>query len=340
MKKYFCLGLLVIMTIPSIAFSQKYRDTDGKIKIATVKMPYSGFPAIWHSFKLGLELSKGPEALEKGGLTDVLESLGCRIGKTLSVELSPEEQKEFGVRNRLGIANGHLGKIVAANERENYFTVALQANDPSALGILAGLQHSGPGKRPLRVGMVWFDAHGDFNTPETSLSGMIGGMPVAIAAGLCLTRLRLQSGLDPALPTKYIVLAGVLDTDPLEQELIDRSNIEMISTQDIKTLSENIHYQMKRLSQMTDIIYVHVDLIDIVDQKDNPAIEFTFPEGPVSSEVAAALELIYTYEKAAVLGIASYPIGQDPKNMFLKAAFNIIEGAIKGLKSRQKSRQY
>lgn len=91
---------------------------------------------------MGLELSKGPVALEKGGLTDVLESQECRIGKTVSVELSPDEQKEFGVRNRLGIANGHMEKIVAANEKENYFTVALQTNDPSTLGIQA------PGKDP------------------------------------------------------------------------------------------------------------------------------------------------------------------------------------------------
>src|SRR2546430_13046676 len=47
----------------------------------------------------------------------------------------------------------------------------------------SGLQHSGPTARPLRVAMVFIDAHGDFNTPETTLSGMLGGMPVAIAAG-------------------------------------------------------------------------------------------------------------------------------------------------------------
>jgi arginase len=223
---------------------------------------------------------------------------------------------------------------VAANEKDGCFTVGLQANDPSALGMLAGLQHSGPGRRPLRVGMVWFDAHGDFNTPETSLSGMLGGMPVAIAAGLCLTRLRFQSGLDPALPTRYIVLAGVQDTDPHEQDLIDRSDIEMITVEDIKTRSKNIHRQMKRLNHLTDIIYVHVDLVDIVDEKDNPEVEVNFPEGPTSADIAAVMEMIYKYEKTAALGIASYPAGQDPNKMFINAAFNIVRGAIRGLRSR------
>jgi arginase len=248
--------------------------------------------------------------------------------------LSAEEDKEFGVRYRLGIANGHLGRLVSNFIKEGYFPIGLQANDPSALGMLAGLQQSGPGTRPLKVGMIWIDAHADFNTPETSRSGMLGGMPVAIAAGLCLERIRRMSGLDPALPTRYIVLAGVLDTDPLEQELLDRSKIEMISAGDIKSLSENIHSQMKRLSGLTDTVYVHVDLVDIVDDKNRTDWELTFPEGPTSLEVARAVELMARYEKVSALGIASYPAGKDDDGMFLKAAYNIVEGAIEGIKSR------
>jgi arginase len=225
--------------------------------------------------------------------------------------------------------------MVSSYIKDGYFPIGLQANDPSALGMMAGLQHSGQGRRPLKVGVVWIDAHADFNTPETSRSGMLGGMPVAIAAGLCLERIRRMSGLEPALPTRYIVLAGVLDTDPLEQELIDRSKIEMISADDIKNLSENISHQMKRLSRLTDAIYVHVDLVDIVDRKDHPGLELTFPEGPTSGDLSRALELMFQYQKAAALGIASYPAGRDGDGMFLKAAYNIVEGAVKGIQSRR-----
>jgi len=59
------------------------------------------------------------------------------------------------------------------------------------------------------------DAHGDFNTPETSLSGMVGGMPVAISTGLCLHHIRNAVGLNPPLPMSYVTMLGVRDLDPL-----------------------------------------------------------------------------------------------------------------------------
>ncbi len=304
------------------------------LSVSVVKTAYSGLPAIWHDVNAGLELGKGPEILEKEGLLEVLERLHCRV-RTSSIELTPEEQEQFGVRHRLGLANAHLSRRVASDIRDGAFVIALQANDPSALGILAGLQHSGPDWRTIRVGMIWIDGHADFNTPETSLSGMLGGMPVAIAAGDCLTRIRLTSGLDPALPTRYIVLAGAQDIDPLEQERLDRSDIEMISPKDIKTLSKNISAQMDRLSRLTDIIYVHVDLVDIVDDKDHPEVEMSFPDGPTSDELARALEIIFGCEKAAALGIASYPAGRDPNGMFREAAYKLVEGAIGGIRRRE-----
>ena len=333
MRTHIILSLTLLLCLSSWANAQVGQSAPDQIKVAVIKTPYSGLPAIWHDHNYGLELSQGPTILEREGLVDVLERLGCQV-ETAGVRLTPEEEKEFGVRYRLGIANGHLKDLVAGYVDKGYFAIGLQANDPSAIGMLAGLQQSGPGRRPLKVGVVWIDAHADFNTPETSRSGMLGGMPVAIATGLCLERLRLQSGLEPALPTRYIVLAGVQDTDPLEQELLDRSRIEMLSTDDIKNGSDNVHHQMKRLSRLTDVIYVHVDLVDIVDDKKHPEIEMTFPDGPTSNELALTLQTIFRYEKSRALGIASYPAGQDEDRMFLKAAYRLVEGAVRGVKGR------
>src|SRR5262249_5286855 len=141
------------------------------------------------------------------------------------VSLNAEEEKAYGAWNRLALANGQLSKLVANERRDGYLPVGLLANCSALAGMLSGLQHSGPNARTLRVGLVFIDAHGDFNTPETTLSGMLGGMPVAIAAGLGLTRMRLKAGLGPALSPRHIVEAGVRDTDPLEQDLLDRSEI-------------------------------------------------------------------------------------------------------------------
>src|SRR4030081_822364 len=159
----------------------------------------------------------------------------------------------------------------------------------------SGLQHSGPGAKPLRVGMVFIDAHGDFNTPETTLSGMLGGMPVAVAAGQCLTRLRLKTGLEPAVPPRHIVEVCVRDTAPLEQELLDRSEIQQLTLEDIRTRSAALRREMQRLSDATDVIYIHVDM-DALDPREVPGHPLTVPGGPSSAELAAALTEMFQYE--------------------------------------------
>ncbi|KPJ90633.1 MAG: hypothetical protein AMS18_10395 [Gemmatimonas sp. SG8_17] len=159
-------------------------------------------------------------------------------------------------------------------------------------------------------------------------------MPVAISAGLALTNLRLKSRLDPALPTKYIVMAGVRDTDPLEQELIDRSDIEMLTVEDIRTLSDNFHAQMKRLSSLTDLIYVHVDM-DVLDPAEVAGHSLTVADGTTSTELAAAVREMFKYEKVAAFGVASTPAGdRDRDGLSLGAAYRLIEGAVRGVQER------
>ena len=73
--------------------------------------------------------------------------------------------------------------------------------------------------------LVWLDAHGDLNTPETSPSGFLGGMPFAILLGWCHAPLRAAAGLDPPLPEARAALVGARDLDPGEQAAIDRSQL-------------------------------------------------------------------------------------------------------------------
>jgi arginase len=297
------------------------------VKVALVKNSYSGS-------REEAEHSPGPDALERGGLTEVLVKMSCDVAPPRDARLSAEQEKEYGAWNRMGLANGHLSRIVTDSLKEGRFPVGLLANCNGLMGMLAGLQHSGPGSRPLKVGLMWIDAHADFNTPETTLSGMLGGMPVAVSAGLCLTRLRLQSGLDPALPFSYIVMAGVRDVDPLEQELVDRHRIEMISAADLRQSAQKIREQMKRLSDLTDLIYVHIDM-DVLDPKEVSGHSLTVAGGPTSRELGAALTAMFQFQKAAALGIASYPAERDKDKTSLQAAYALIEGAIRGIQSRQ-----
>src|SRR5260370_34434500 len=203
------------------------------VLVAMVKMPYAGERNV-------PELSGGPDYLEQGGLRKLLEDQGFQAKLASPVALSADEEKAYGSWNRLALANGELAKVVADERRNGSLPVGLLANCSSILGMLSGLQHSGPSSKPLRVGMIFVDAHGDFNTPETTLSGMLGGMPVAIASGQCLTRMRLKTGLEPAIPTRHIVEVCVRATDPLEQELLAPPDFHQLTFTDPPTHSSTL----------------------------------------------------------------------------------------------------
>jgi len=301
-----------------------------KIRIGIAKLLHSGSRA-------EPELSEGPNIVEEGGLRELLEARSCELSESETARLTPEEEKHYGVWHRLGLASRHLGEIVANQRRSGLFPLGLLANCNGLMGMLGGLQRSGTGWRPLRVGLVYCDAHGDFNTPETTLSGMLGGMPVAVSTGLCLTRLRLECGLDPALPTRYVTMVGVRDLDSLERELLDRSDVERISVDEVRRLSPSIDLEMERLAFLTDLIYVHVDL-DVLDPSEVPGHGLTVEGGPTSKKLADALEMMFEHPKAAAFGVASYPAGRDEEGRTLKAVYNLVEGVVRGLKNRDQPR--
>jgi arginase len=296
------------------------------LSVAIVKNPYTG------NYPLGVDFSEGPSLLETGGLRERLAALGCSVKRVSSAELTGEENQQRGCWNRLGLALGHIRDLVSANQQEGLFTIGLWASCNSLTGMLAGLQHSA-GRQPRKVGLVWLDAHGDYNTPETSMSGLLGGMPVAVAAGHCLSRLRLRAGLDPPLPTRYIVMGGLRHVYPYERELMDRSQLEFLSTEDLTTLSPAIDAQMERLSRLTDIIYVHVDQ-DILNPDEVPGFNFPEPGGPTSRELAAGLRTMFRHEKAAAFGVASTPYKNDTDGRARNAAYCLIEGAVQGVLDR------
>jgi arginase len=321
----FFLGLLLLL---AVSFAQTNANKGTPVRVALVKMPYVGERNV-------PDVSRGPDYLEQGGIQKLLEEQGVQTKPVSNAALTPDEDKAYGSWNKLALASGDLSKIVSEERRRGYLSVGLLANCNGILGMLSGLQHSGPTAKPLRVGMVFIDAHGDFNTPETTLSGMLGGMPVAIAAGQCLTRMRLKAGLEPALPTRHIVEMCVRDTDPLEQELLDRSEIQQLTLEDVRTRSANLHREMKRLSEATDAIYVHVDM-DALDPREVSGHPLTVPGGPTSIELAAALTEMFKYEKVAAFGVASTPFDDhDKAGVSRQAAYNLILGAVKGAQQRK-----
>ncbi len=291
------------------------------VKVGFVKQPYNG-----HFGRE--EIDSGPEALMDG-----LRGQGYEVVDNREARLTGLEEKMYGIRYRLGLANNHLADIVADQIKQGLLPIGLLANCNGLMGMLAGHQRSGGSWAPLRVGLVWVDAHGDFNTPETSLSGMMGGMPVAISTGLCLDHIRRTSGLDPPLAMQYVTMVGVRDTDPWEQHLLDKHGISQISVDDIKRLSPAIDMEMDRLSRITDLIYVHVDL-DVLDPVDIPGAGLPVENGPTADELGEALELMFEYPSVKGFGVASYPWRRDKERKGLGSVRRLVDGVIKGVKNR------
>jgi arginase len=321
------VGLLGLW--PLMGHTEAPMRAEGQVTVAIVKMPYVGERNV-------PELSRGPDDLAGGGLAATLEQMGAVVKPVAAAGLAKEEEGAYGAWHRLALANGHLADIVAAEVRQQNLAVGLLANCSSLLGMLGGIQRSGPSSRPLRVGLVYIDAHADFNTPETTLSGMLGGMDVAAAAGLCLTNLRLTSKLDVPLPSRYIILAGIRDTDPLEQELIDRQQVPVVAVGDLKTRSGAFHGALADLSARVDRIYVHIDM-DVLDPREVAGHSLAVPNGPTSTELAAAVVEMFKDVKAAAIGIASTPTGErDKDGLSVKAAYELIRAALRGVQQRSR----
>jgi arginase len=319
------MTLVILLVLPALMCAQRYTGADGRLRVALAKQPFSPNGT-----------SAGPNTMANGGIQQTLAGLGAVV-RVDEAALTSEEATEYGGWKRLGMALGHFADIVAKNERDGYFTVGLLATCPSMPGLVAGLQHSGPTRDPIKIGMLWLDAHPDFNTPETTRSGSLGGMPVAVATGRALERLRLDAHLDPPLSDRYIVMGGVRLVDPLEQQLLDQSMIEQLSVDDLRNLTSAVFAQLDRLSQTTDKIYVHIDM-DVLDPREVMGHGNKVPNGPSSEQLAKLFEAIFSrYPKASAIGFATIP-EKDEGGLSIAAVNRMIAGAVRGVKARESHR--
>ncbi|ANO52065.1 arginase family protein [Woeseia oceani] len=319
MKRLFFAVLAgLIVAAPALA------DT---VKLDVIKQPYSGSRNV-------PELSINPDYIHAAGLERLISGWGGELVRPVQdIRLTAEQDRQYGEWNRLALANANFAERVRETRADDVLTVGLEANCNGLLGMLAGLKYDGNGNEQ-RVGLVFIDAHGDFNIPETTLSGMLGGMPVAIAAGHALHNVRRTSGLTDGLPMEHILWGGVRDLDPLEADRFREYEVAQFSVDDVRKLSSALRQRMDELAARVDVIYVHIDM-DVLDPDEVPGHGLRVADGPTSKELAGAMTLMFENPKSVALGIASTPAGPlDPHGVSRQAALNLIEGAIKGVQAR------
>lgn len=290
------------------------------MRLASITMPYAtdSDPGT----------AAGPDALLRAGLLDRLREQGHDVTGPFHATLRPEDEAAYGAWNRIGLANAQLACRVSETVSSGALPILLESNCYGAIGVLAGLSMSA-GPKPLRLGMIWIDAHADFNTPETTSSGMLSGMPVAIATGLCLERLRRQSGLEVPIAPEDVVMVCVRANDPLEQEMLDRSAIEVVPVADIRSGCEQLRAALDRSSRRVDAIYVHLD-VDALDETEVPSMWLTASNGPTLGELSAALEMVMAEPKVAAFGIADINPERDFEGQMIQTALSLLEAGIRG----------
>ncbi len=318
------LNHLFLITILSASFSL---TANAAVKVDVIKNPYGGA-------RNSPELSTNPDYIHAAGLERLIGEWGGELIRPIQdIRLNAEQERQYGEWNRMAMANANFADAVREGLQDDLITIGLEANCNDLLGMLSGLKYDSDGNA-RRVGLVFIDAHGDFNTPETTLSGMLGGMPVAIAAGHALHNIRKTTGLAEPLPMSDIVWGGVRDLDPLEAGRFTEYEVQQFSVQDVRELSANLKKQMHDLADRVDVIYVHIDM-DVLDPAEVPGHGLAVADGPSSKDLAAAMTMMFENPKTVALGIASTPsFSLDPDGVSRKAALNLIETAIRGAQAR------
>ena len=199
-------------------------------------------------------------------------------------EVVAPELPAAGAQQRLAVLYEELAAVVTASARPR-----VQAGDCIAtLGVAAGLQRSG-----IDFHLVWLDAHGDFNTWGTTPSGFLGGMPLAMLAGLGEQTIVQALGLRP-LAASRILLVGARDLDPGERENLSRASIPRAAVM-----------QVPALAPPEGPLYVHLDL-DVVATDEMPAVNYPARGGPSAAAVRLALDHLFATGRVAALSVTCW----------------------------------
>jgi arginase len=196
-----------------------------------------------------------------------------------------------------------LGAMVEKSLEESMLPVVLGGDHSIAAGTLSGVA-SHFKKKEKKVGLIWLDAHGDINTPESSPSGNVHGMPLAAAMGYGATELVELQGFKPKVEPQNISLVGIRDLDSQEKKLAKKSGVHVFTMRDIdeRGMREVMSDALKYAMDDTDGIAVSLDM-DFVDPSDAPGVGTPVRGGVTYREAHLAMEMIADTEAMVSLEI-------------------------------------
>jgi len=256
------------------------------MRITVFNVPY-------HLGREGQGMGLGPGEYLDGGLVAALEKDGHEASVVAVQRPGPFTTELAGI-----VA---VNRVLAAEVRRavtgGRLPLVAGGNCNVALGVTAGLEAA-------RTAVVWFDAHGDFNTPETSPSGFLDGMPLAIAAG----RAHRDAWALPmgAVDPRAVVHAGGRDLDPGEVDGLAATGVHVVTCDGLRDGGEGgFEAALAAVASRAAHAYVHVD-IDVLGLDVAPGVDFATPGGITPDELVAAVGAVGRALPIAALSVTAY----------------------------------
>jgi arginase len=270
-------------------------------------------------------MGAGPEHLLRNGLEDELRADGHEL-RVSSIEAQRPFHAEIATAFEL---YGALSRRVREVQAGGQFPLVLSGNCGSALGTVAGAN-------PERLGIVWFDGHGDFNTPETTSSGFLDGMVLATAAGLCWRKMSASIPHFRPIAGDEIVHVGGRDFDPEERGLLEANGVAIVDAKSIRASGplQALESAMETLSRKVSRLYLHFDL-DVLDPEIAPANQYAPRDGLSVAAVREAITMIGERFTISAAGLAAYDPSYDREDRICRAGVQIASDIVASERSLQ-----
>jgi arginase len=216
-----------------------------------------------------------------------------------------------------------LCAMVADAAEKGCIPLILGGDHSIGIGSLAGMS-----KAKKRMGVLWFDTHGDFNSPDTTSSGNIHGMPLAVSMGIGDDRLVSTGDGGAKIAEENTVLIGIRNLDTEERAALLKSKITVFTMSDIDKLGmkEVMRRALEIVTDGTDGVHVSFDL-DVIDPSEAPGVGTPVPGGINYREAHLAMELVAEAGIMSSMEMAEVNPILDTRNRTAELAVGLITSA-------------
>ncbi|HUG39627.1 MAG TPA: arginase family protein [Longimicrobiales bacterium] len=262
-----------------------------------------------------VRMGRGPLHLIEYGLEDALADAGHEP-RIVMIDSDLDPPTETAVAFDLARS---IAREVREARASGEFPLVLAGNCSSALGTVAGLASD-------RTGVLWFDAHADLNTPETTRSGFLDGMATATLTGRCWTGLTGSLAGFAPVDDSHFAFVGVRDLDPPEEALLASSEIGRITAAQARSAGAGLDGALSRFEGLPGL-YLHVDL-DVLDPAVARANAFAAPDGLTVAEVIEVVARAAGKARPLAAAVTAFDPAYDERGRDSAAATAIITGIL------------